>query len=129
MTIDEAIEHAEWCADHSCGECADEHRQLAEWLKELRQWKELVEGIDLRPESLMKPFRPNDLEAENDRLKRFAKLDENTISALNACIDDLNVVNFRLRELVRDMWEYVHIGTAEDGQSLHDRTLNLGIEV
>ena len=36
MTIDEAIAHAEWCADNSCGECAEEHRQLAEWLRELR---------------------------------------------------------------------------------------------
>lgn len=36
MTIDEAIAHAEWCADNSCGECADEHRQLAEWLRELK---------------------------------------------------------------------------------------------
>lgn len=35
MTIDEAIEHFVWCTEHSCGECADEHRQLAEWLKEL----------------------------------------------------------------------------------------------
>ncbi len=35
MTLDEAIEHAEWCAENSCGECADDHKQLAEWLKEL----------------------------------------------------------------------------------------------
>lgn len=37
MTLDEAITHAEWCADNSCGECADDHRQLAEWLRELRR--------------------------------------------------------------------------------------------
>jgi hypothetical protein len=36
MTLDEAIEHAEWCAENTCGECAEEHRQLAEWLRELR---------------------------------------------------------------------------------------------
>lgn len=36
MTLDEAIEHAEWCVENSCGECADDHRQLAEWLRELR---------------------------------------------------------------------------------------------
>jgi hypothetical protein len=37
--------------------------------------------------------------------------------------------NAKLRELVRDMWEYIYIGTAQDGQSLHDRTRELGIEV
>lgn len=35
--------------------------------------------------------------------------------------------NARLRELVADLWEYIHIGTAQDGQSLHDRTRELGI--
>jgi hypothetical protein len=39
MTIDEAIAHAEWAADNCEGECAEEHRQLAEWLKELRERK------------------------------------------------------------------------------------------
>lgn len=39
MSIDEAIEHCEQIAgDNNC-ECADEHRQLAEWLKELREYK------------------------------------------------------------------------------------------
>lgn len=37
MTLDEAIEHAERCADNSCGDCVEEHEQLAEWLRELRQ--------------------------------------------------------------------------------------------
>ena len=42
MTIDEAIEHAEWMVenvfitDGICGECGTDHRQLAEWLRELR---------------------------------------------------------------------------------------------
>ena len=33
----------------------------------------------------------------------------------------------KLRELIADLWEYIHIGTAQDGQSLHDRTRELGI--
>lgn len=35
MTLDEAIQH---CKEKSCGdsECANEHRQLAEWLQELK---------------------------------------------------------------------------------------------
>lgn len=52
MTLDEAIKHAEEVADghdrikqikavtlEEC-KCADEHRQLAEWLKELKQLRE-----------------------------------------------------------------------------------------
>lgn len=58
MTLDEAIKHCEEVADEqeqsarilrgdfykarreSCIECASEHRQLAEWLKELKAYKE-----------------------------------------------------------------------------------------
>lgn len=36
MTLDEAIEHAEEKAKTLCGECAQEHLQLADWLKELK---------------------------------------------------------------------------------------------
>ena len=70
MTIDEAIEHCEevaeelrnvdmgeldalYCGDteyiearkNDCIECAREHRQLAEWLKELKQFKEQTRWI------------------------------------------------------------------------------------
>jgi len=37
--------------------------------------------------------------------------------------------NAKLRELIADLWEYIYIGTAQDGQRLHDRTRELGIEV
>ena len=37
MTLDEAIEHARWCANNSIGECSDEHWQLTEWLTELQK--------------------------------------------------------------------------------------------
>ena len=44
MTIDEAIKHAERVAEANksanCIECAEEHQQLAEWLKELKAYKE-----------------------------------------------------------------------------------------
>lgn len=51
MTLDEAIQHAEEVAEEhtnynryggfeSCDECAKEHRQLANWLKELKQLRE-----------------------------------------------------------------------------------------
>lgn len=40
MTLDKAIKHAEEVAidqDLCCSECADEHRQLAEWLKDYKR--------------------------------------------------------------------------------------------
>lgn len=37
MTLDEAIKHAQWVADTNCDQCAEDHRQLAEWLKELKE--------------------------------------------------------------------------------------------
>ena len=44
MTIDEAIKHAEEVAEEKlCEKCGEEHRQLAEWLKELKQLRETLE--------------------------------------------------------------------------------------
>ena len=43
MKLDEAIRHAEEVAELNeaeCFECAEEHRQLAEWLKELKALRE-----------------------------------------------------------------------------------------
>ena len=43
MTLDEAIEHLEDSIENkefSCESCKEEHKQLLEWLKELRNLKE-----------------------------------------------------------------------------------------
>ena len=43
MTLDEAIKHCEEVAEnvmHENAECAAEHRQLAEWLRELKELRE-----------------------------------------------------------------------------------------
>lgn len=61
MTLDEAIKHAEEVAVENlektksrnagdpiainCFECAEEHRQLAEWLKELKQLRDQTKWI------------------------------------------------------------------------------------
>lgn len=43
MTLDEAIEHAEFQATAlGCTEYGKEHEQLAEWLKELNEYKKQV---------------------------------------------------------------------------------------
>lgn len=39
MTLVEAIIHAEDVANSECSECANEHKQLAGWLKELQAFK------------------------------------------------------------------------------------------
>lgn len=68
MTLDEAIIHAEETAeeiDNACEHykiagvnvgngrrCAEEHRQLAEWLKELKRYKELFESPEEAEECL-----------------------------------------------------------------------------
>lgn len=46
MTLDEAIAHAEEVATTICDKCAKEHRQLAEWLRELKRLK--AENAKLR---------------------------------------------------------------------------------
>jgi len=63
MTLDEAIEHAEEVADEKkkeacnlydvknyeesreCIWCSEEHRQLAEWLKELKRYHQAKDGL------------------------------------------------------------------------------------
>ena len=59
MTLDEAIKHAEEVAEEneknaksinniykkSCLECADEHRQLAEWLMELNKLRDFANFV------------------------------------------------------------------------------------
>lgn len=40
MTLDEAIEHCEEVATKNCSECAEEHKQLAKWLRTLKYLEE-----------------------------------------------------------------------------------------
>jgi hypothetical protein len=59
LTLDEAIKHCEevaekYCekveegltADDFCDSCASEHRQLAEWLRELKDYKDARVGCE-----------------------------------------------------------------------------------
>jgi hypothetical protein len=43
MTLDEAIIHCEEMAKTTCAKCGKEHQQLANWLKELKQYREQKE--------------------------------------------------------------------------------------
>ena len=44
ITLDEAIECAEWCANEAWGECSDEARQMADWLIELKRLHGMAMG-------------------------------------------------------------------------------------
>lgn len=59
MTLDEAIEHCRNVADASCSltdKCANEHRQLSEWLMELKHCREQnkPDGKPMVPEQTCK---------------------------------------------------------------------------
>lgn len=47
MTLDEAILHAEEIANKGCDQCAKDHKQLAEWLKELKRLR-CIEEKDMK---------------------------------------------------------------------------------
>ena len=73
MTLEEAIKHCEEVAKRqetnanslengddfdkslitNCLECASEHRQLAEWLKELKRDREILDGLSIYFQSLV----------------------------------------------------------------------------
>lgn len=45
LTLDVAIAHAEEIIELTCGNCQSEHYQLAQWLRELKAARELLERI------------------------------------------------------------------------------------
>lgn len=76
MTIEEAIKHAEEVAKDKadlactlwnskekarCEECAEEHRQLALWLEELKRYREALQKVidEIKKEKEDAMFEPN----------------------------------------------------------------------
>jgi len=53
MTLDEAIEHCEEVAKSSCSACGEDHKQLAEWLKELKQRRQEENGKILIDDAIL----------------------------------------------------------------------------
>lgn len=52
MTLDQAIKHCEEKAECKDSECSKEHAQLAEWLKELKYYREQRQKWALSKEAM-----------------------------------------------------------------------------
>lgn len=90
MTLDEAIKHCEEVADYDCyGEkqlkCAEEHRQLAEWLKELKRLREQMG----RAEHGYRSINKSEVYKDHEYVVRYTKIADGGIEPVI------------LRELVR----------------------------
>lgn len=138
MTIDEAIEHAKKVA-RTCydGQCATDHMQLAEWLRQARgadkaaRWYTAkIRELENRSKALETLI--GEKEAENAKLREASERDADVMEALNLSLEESQAENERLRELVRDIW---HEGAFEAGacyekaaERLEEKTRELGIE-
>jgi hypothetical protein len=92
LTLEEAIKHCEEVAerlegkdgyaytDSTCDECAKEHRQLAEWLKELKALKQNMERqIKGAEEEIEDEYKKTPLDIEKIR----------TIQIYKECLKDV----------------------------------------
>ena len=71
MTLDEAIKHCEKRAKENrtegCIECAKDHEQLAEWLKELKEYREFAHYL---ARLIFREQLTDDFEAEKELICR-----------------------------------------------------------
>lgn len=86
MTLDEAIIHAkELSEDQSiCKDCREEHKQLAEWLEQLRDYKNIFEEEH--------PFNDNSFNFLNFKIYSNSTLERFTKDEL---IDYINILYFK----------------------------------
>ena len=70
LTLDEAIRHCEEKTD--CTQCGEEHRQLAEWLRELQKYKDLEEQGRL----VILPEDEEKVQALNEKLLELTDITE-----------------------------------------------------
>ena len=70
MTLDEAIEHVEEIA---CGndQCAKDHAQLADWLRELRQARITIDLLKILRDGWMEDAQ--EYKAENAKLRELLR--------------------------------------------------------
>ena len=81
MTIDEAIQHCEEVADTPCftdeeAKCYSEHRQLADWLKELKAYRETWSKLGMWLADTRLAIAPDEfLNDVDEELARVAQVD------------------------------------------------------
>ena len=80
MTIDEAIQHCkeqvQEQAKKGCLSCAEEHQQLAEWLKELKAYKETWSKLGMWLADTRLAIAPDEfLNDVDEELVRVAQVD------------------------------------------------------
>jgi chromosome segregation ATPase len=140
MTLDEAIEHAEWCAENSCGECADDHAQLADWLRELRRARMEIDLL----KTLRDGFKADAQKYKAENAKLRSERDHWHVEQVHAYGNwedthkyaaKLKAENDELRELCRDMfttisWCNLDCYPSDNKKREYvDRLRELGIEV
>ena len=70
LTLDEAIRHCEEKTD--CTQCGEEHRQLAEWLKELQHYK----NLEAQGRLIILPEDEEKTQAMNEKLLKLTDIAE-----------------------------------------------------
>lgn len=132
MTIDEAIEHAEWCAENSCGECAEEHAQFADWLRELRRARMEIDLL----KTLRDGFKADAqaYKSENDRLAEgygsMSREHSQTLAELSDAydrVDELRDENAKLRS-ERDYWRVEQVHAYSNWEDTHKYAAKLKAE-
>lgn len=109
MTIDEAIEHAEQTARSCEGGCSEDHRQLSEWLKELKRLRAVRAVQDIALANMRAAnLESEQLKSENASLRGAAM-------GLGELCDQLKAENARYRELVEILRRDWHIEASWDG--------------
>lgn len=121
MTLDEAIAHAKELSESQsvCEDCREEHKQLAEWLEELNEYKSIF-GEE-------HPFNDNSFNFlnfkmySNSTLKRFTK---------DELIEYINVLYFnwkntdntceRISRLAKQLYEKAKEYKEEKGKLEHE---------
>ena len=100
MTLDEAIKHAEERATACDDECGQEHAQLAEWLRELRDIRKARNDLTTAYEGVC---------------KRYNEADDNYIATINYLYGKVASVEVEYMRLQRDydnlrkaMWDRAH---------------------
>ena len=79
MTIEEAIKHCNNIASSQCNECGEEHKQLSQWLKELKCLRKVVDKKYLEGIHYLKQCYPStwdrqfEIELRRDMTGMFRK--------------------------------------------------------